>query len=344
MIGQAEGTRPATGQRIAFLSYVGRSGSTVFANRLASASHGAAVVPEMRTLEFLLALPSSDLGDVTAEWLTSTIKSDVQLTQYLAADTDIEQLCEQLIATSDEWADLILGLAALALESTRAEIDDAQAVVFKFGDAVFGWPGILQKVPKANLIYVHRHPCAVVNSQLNTKRAYRPEENMGRSDPWHCAATWARHVDRSMTLDAAQIRVSFDEVISGSAVVRIISEWQLSPGSSFSFSPADRESSLHRLVNRPGDESRTAAWQDELQPKDARLVASLAGDIAGDLGYELPPDLAFPELQAARIRHYVRLVQHLQKRLRDTANNPQLIVRHARSRLRRYLPQSKDNI
>lgn len=343
-MGQAEGTRPATGQRIAFLSYVGRSGSTVFANRLASAGHGVAVVPEMRTLEFLLALPSSDFEDVTADWLTTTIGSDVQLTQYLAADADIEQLCKGLIATSDSWTDLVLALAALALKSTRAEIDNAQTVVFKFGDAVFGWPGIRRKLPTANLIYVHRHPCAVVNSQLNTKRAYRPEENMGRSDPWHCAATWTRHVGRSVTLDCAQIRVSFDEVISGSAVERIISEWNLTPGSSFSFSPADLESSLHRLVDRPGDESRTSAWQDELQPQDARLVSSLAGGIAADLGYDLPTGLTFPALQVARLRHYVRLALHVQKRIVDTADDPKLIVRHARSRLRRYLPQSKDAI
>lgn len=323
--------------RLAILSYVGRSGSTVFATHLAEAGVGIAVIPEMRTLEFLLNLPQE--SEVTYDWLEATIRNDQQLLQYLTVPV---ATAAASIAAASDWAARVRTLAAYALGREQAELDSASAIVFKFGDAVFSWDKIRQKLPQIDLLYVHRHPCAVVNSQLNTPRAYNPKENMGRSDPWHCAATWNRHVRCALSLGHDTLPVAFDDVISGNGLTAVTNAWGLKPNSSsFAFSPAERETAIHQLINKPANSGRKSAWNTELRTRDARIVAALTTHSASQLGYDLPPPADSRQMAAARVRHYAALMRHLSRRAISTAAKPRVIAQHIRSRVNRYRPAQK---
>ena len=328
---------PASPQpRVVFLSYVGRSGSTTFAKRLAKEGLGVAVIPEMRTLEFLMTRASDDVGTISESWLKEVLQKDAQLTQYLDGK-DAAPLRERILSC-DDWTAAIIELAAAALGSPTQDLYEASAIVFKFGDAAFSWPAITGKIPTAEFLYLHRHPCAVVSSKLNTQRAYHPGEDMGRGDPWHCAATWDRHVRKGAGVPGGTV-LSFDEVLSGDAISQLSQAWGLVPSELvFDFALAEAESALHTLADSPAVASRSSAWQDELPHNDARLVATLAEESAARFDYQMPAPLDAKSLRAARVRHLASLVQHGRRRLRFVVEDPRLVRRHLSTRLRRYLP------
>lgn len=325
---------------ISFLSYAGRSGSTLLARRLAAAHPAVVVVPETRPLEILLSSGPIDAADLEVADVLKALADDSQLGQYTNASWS--EISSQTIrhAQQDGWPGVAQLFASYATGLDLQTRVKHSALVFKMGSIVFSWREVSQRIPGATVFYVHRHPCAVANSQLTTLRAYHPGEDMGRSDPWHCAVSWRRNVEAALRLGPEANMLRFDQVLDGTAVSRVLDVLDVAADAeefdwpAQVFEVADAERSLHLLVADKPSVERTNAWQDELPESAQSIVAALTSSAATELGYELPPAAEGRELAAARVRHYWSFASYALRRLARFWRDPRRILLHLRLRSR----------
>ena len=294
--------------------------------------HNTTVLPEIKSLEVMLALGIQD-----PVRLRNVIVSDQQFAQYVE-DSNIEE-------HADRITDVLLSGGPYAACLAIAEVvhgeppNPGNRLIIKMGASVFSWRELHKALPSSSLIYVHRHPCAVANSQLRTKRAYSEKGDMGRSDPWHCARVWNLHTGSAIALGDAATLVKFEDIIGGTALDQIAGQLgfdiRADPAGQ-GLKIADQESQLHQLVTKDPLDSRVDGWRSELPPHTQRVVAYLARYNMRLLGYEPEPSPSSLEMAKAGVVHSNRLATHQLSRVPLLLSQPRRVADHLRLRSRRY--------
>ena len=318
--------------KVLFLSYSGRSGSTLLADRIAREIDDVIVLPELRSLEFILGIGLSDSSQIL-----SAVHSDQQLRQFVPLSA-LDDFAESVrVAQANEGA---VGVCTtFARVVTGREPSPDSVLVLKMGAAVFSWNELKSALGEAGLIYVHRHPCGVASSQLSTQRAYGRSGNMGRSDPWHCARVWNIHTSAALAIEDSILIVSYEAVIDGHAISQVTDHFELRRAtvpSADGIQLADREKQLHKRLSSAPERSRLDGWQSEMPLDQQRTVGHLCRENMKRLGYDEIPEPSRLEILRYGLVHLRQTILHQATKLPQLVTRPAHVARHARLRMRRY--------
>jgi hypothetical protein len=173
---------------------------------------------------------------------------------------------------------------------------------------------LLELFPRARIVHIVRDGRAVANSILPLD--WGPN-TVVKAAPW-----WQANVREGLALEgllpAGQIvRVKYEDLVRGpeETVRRLCQALGLAYEPRMlradGFQPPGYTVSQHELIGRRPDPERATRWKTTLAPRQVEIFESLAGDLLGQLGYDLvygpqarPPTLL--ERGAAGLEEFVR--------------------------------------
>lgn len=282
--------QPRQRPRFNFLTYANRSGSTIFAKRLAHYAPDLLVMPEFRSPGVLLAYGDEALRQMTAAALYEVLAMDTQLTESLKLEpSDVRTLARNNVGAGiRSLLDDIASLYATTVERSRH-------IVLLKGSLAVRYPEVIRTVfPDARAISIVRDGRAVANSMLRTPVLWHDSDQMGRSDVFYCANHWRQALDDATLLAASVplLEIRFEDLLDNElALLRDVCSFLGVPfesggGQRPSFQVSEREQKLHPLLTEDLAPDRELAWQSELKRWQGVALESRVAEKLEAYGYE----------------------------------------------------------
>ena len=327
-----------------FLVYAPRSGSTFFADALSRACPNLLVVPEFRTVEFLLARPEAYVKNLRPRELARLMAADRQLIPNLGIQkTQQRLLAEQLAGGGSN--EIISGIVAAYAGDSPLVV---RKVLLKLSGALKFPKRLPELSPEVRVIEVYRDGRGVVNSLLTTPKAYFPSETMGRDDVVYCANVWNRHVavsqDSAFKFGARLLRLRYEDLLedldSGlKGAAHLLDLPNLRTGQiQTPYTIGDTERPLHPRVGLERQVERATAWETELGSQRGVVAELLMRDELRLLGYKPyfvqgRPTIRNPSiLMHARLRHAAGTANYFARRLWQHRFRGSELYEHCRAR------------
>lgn len=334
--------------RFNFLTYANRSGSTVFARRLALRAPSLLVVPEFRLPGMLLAY-----GDEPVRRMSTT-----KLHQLLSLDT---QLFESLMLAPEDVADVArdntgAGIRAVLEDIARRygkSISNPSSVVLLKGSGVLRFPNTVKTLfPEARSIDIVRDGRAVVNSMLRTPVLWHDKERMGRNDVYYCAEQWSHELARTRRLakELPLHELRFEHLLADEiGALRPVCDFldvalEADAQNSPTFEVSEREQRIHPLLTKDLAPDREKAWKTELRPWQGMAIEAQVGRTLERYGYELyfSRNASRPariwSLARSFMVHLVVTPRWAARRLWALRHRPRYLLVVARAAMRRFTP------
>ncbi len=334
--------------RFNFLTYANRSGSTVFARRLAMRAPSLLVIPEFRLPGMLLAY-----GDASVRRMSTT-----KLHQLLSLDT---QLYESLMLGPQDVWDVAqdnagAGIRAVLEDIARrygTSVGNPSTVVLIKGSGALRYPKSIKALfPEARFLDIVRDGRAVVNSMLRTPVLWHDEELMGRNDVYHCAGQWSDFLGHTKRLAAELpfLELRYEHLLTDETELlkRVCSfldiEFAREPQTSPAFEVSEREQRIHPLLMEELSLDRETAWKNELPRWQGLAIEARIGRSLNRYGYGLHFSNNATRLEslAALARavavHVVVTPRWALRRLWALRHRPQYLLVTTRAAVRRDAP------
>jgi hypothetical protein len=322
--------------KLAFLIYVARSGSTLFARHLDAISPDLLVTPEWNAAIALLRLPESRVLRMDADALLRVMMLDRQIRNLELDDSELEAAARSCAGR---------GTRALVEELVAAHAAhrgrEPRVVAIKNSASLWVAERALEVFPEAVFVHVERDGRAVVNSLIHTESDYDPGHPMGRGDPVHCARIWTEYLDRLDAFAARRpervLNVRYEEFLARpdaslaelrkELATRLGVELRAGAGAGRFEVPAG-ERGLHALVEKPPQAARADGWKTELGRSAGIAVESLQRRHLRARGYpaHFLADAGTTEIAFARALEYAR---HLGTTLQHGARRAGTLARLA---------------
>ncbi len=325
--------------RLAFLVYVSRSGSTLLAHRLATATADVVVLPELRLPEILLLAGDPAVRTMDEEKLEDLFSED---RQYAALGLSDEDHRAVLAAAPGGIAGILETLAERYAGRRPA------VAVYKLG-ALLHYTSQLQALfAECCFVHVYRDVRGVASSMINAERPYFPGEPMGRGDVVHIARTWTRYLalaDEKRLQGLPLLEVAYEALVGDTDA--IVNETLGFLGAAantdatgeFAVAPAERE--LHRLAGKPPEAGRVTGWREELAAWQGVTIEQLAGPAMQARGFDpwFGPRCTAGKRWRAGVRawfaHAWLGLRFYLRRLGNLVTRPRETLRRLQARLRR---------
>ncbi len=273
-------------ERMAFLVYDSRSGSTHLASLLDTHPHFCISLES----EFLLKAYNLNQGAVSGETLALLVAKDLKLHDWGPGTLE---LVEDMLAKDPEMD--AEALMERLFEATLAKRKPgARWLALKQGLLADHLPHLLRRWPKAAIIHIYRDGRGVFNSKRKFKNidTGRPMQ----SDPKKAANRWVRVIRafENLPADATLIEVAFESLVRNQdrELPRIFRTLGLDPAlarpdmaSGYADAIPEKQKELHPLVGRTPDASRIDIWKTELSPQHIRAYEEIAGPMLEAKGY-----------------------------------------------------------
>lgn len=266
-----------------FLAYVARSGSTYFANQLASATTQVLVLPETKIVDILVGLDAESLASMTAQEKLLAVQKDPRWENLDIPDEEFYQLC-----TKNQSAFILLNNIVVYLAS-KNNLTPTHVMV-KNGASIWNYKKIKNVFVDAEFVHVRRDPRGSTASRLNKIPLYKDKAGARLSDPWFLAKHWMRYMQRIELIRNSGIQVyeiSYEEMMVNP--IATLDDYlgilgiarQVSTTNAFKLS---KKESLgkHANVNLPPISERLQAWKSELPYEKGLLVELLCSKYVTD--------------------------------------------------------------
>jgi hypothetical protein len=333
--------------RFNFLGYANRSGSTVFARRLASFAPSLLVVPEFQLPSILLAYGDSTVRHMSTSRLHQTLKLDTQLRESLMLEP--EHILE--LARDNTGA----GIRQILEDVSRrygAAIGNPSTVVLLKNANVPRYPKAVKTLfPEARCLGIVRDGRAVANSLLRTPVLWHDARFMGRQDVYHCASHWTislLHNDR-LAAELPFMEIRYERLLADEADVlrEVCSFLDVAPEPEThqpsTYGVSEREQRIHPLMEEDLLADRETAWKTELTPWHGLAIEAQMGRSLQRYGYELffSKDASRMQRLWARTRalavHLIVTPIWAVQRLWSLRQRPQYVLMAARAAVRRRM-------
>lgn len=329
------------GPRLHFMTFAARSGSTIVARSLSECVPGLLVLPEFRTVEFLLARSESRVRRLRPRDLARILAADRQLGPNLGIDAAGRAGLADRFAGAGT-AELLVAIMSTYVGGAALPND----VVIKLGTAAEFVTRLVHVSPTGSLVHVYRDGRATTSSLLQTPRAYFEGETMGRGDLAHCCGLWVRHqrsVRRAVSSGYPVHHVRYESFLRDppgtcAQLFRVMAGPGEPQAPVRSFAVSGHEAGMHTLVGRPPAIERTDAWVVELSRTDQVFASWRMARELDALGYasRLEPTAGRPEVLRSIVRTFPRhcwlLARYAVRRASQYACRPGELAEHINAR------------
>jgi len=348
--------------RICYLTYLSRSGSTLFA-RLLNERYRVCVTPEGSVPAEMVGVngfePPRFEGPEAAEAYLRAVSRVSKLDDWKLAEGEV-------VARLRAWPATGVDLFNALLETYRDVNAPGDPIVVYKGDPVMPWEArrALKANPGAQAIYVVRDPRAILHSQRTSRYAYAG--GAFSHSAAHTAVEWRRLAEAVAAIDAIDAAdAEADAAGSGSGtgsgsggrelwlryedlvrdetgelarLARALGAERRGEGESSNFLDrvAEAERHLHAHVAARPSAERIDRWRGELDARDGDLLQEMVRDGMTALGYEIEQSArpARWRVAVSWLRYRILSARHnLARQLRNLAQDPKYVLRKVQARL-----------
>lgn len=307
--------------KLIFMVYDSRSGSTFLSKLISQQLINTAVTPEIGFEEILKRSDQTLNGLKWSKVLRRMVKNDDMRNADCSFDNLIDLYEKQTAKLLPE--NVFKAVIDQCLKNYKSRF-----IIIKNGRHI-KYINELSRLlgDKAKIIYITRDPRAVISSKLLTKRPYYPYEVMAWGGALFAAMQWKRY-DRYITVaiknEAANIlEVSYEDLITSqnsvltkvAAFIGTTIKLKDNIEEQNNYRIPEKEKEIHRLASSNAVSARVNAWQQEITSYQVKQIESILSKIISQKGYQLrhsdssPGRLlvilfSFPELVFKTTRHY----------------------------------------
>ena len=322
--------------KLAFLVYLGRSGSTFLSRQLDGASRDLIVTPELNFVVTAARTGDTVIRSLSPDGLVRFVRRDLQIANLGLRDAELD---ERVRACAGGGVRELCETLLLAHAEKRGR--EPRVVVIKKSVAHLAAMALARIFPEVVFVHVRRDGRAVVNSLIHTESVYDPGRMLGRGDPVHAARLWVRQlesVDRLALREPARVlEVAYEPLVSepaasiaslrGALAERLGVELRPTEAEAEpDFEVPQRERPLHSLVSGAAVAARTDGWRGELGRENGIAVEAIEREWLWRCGYapHFLPHASRIEVARARLRLHAK---HLSLTLRHAAWRGGIVLR-----------------
>lgn len=260
-------SNPSGREKIDFLTYSSRSGSTLLAHEI-DRTFDVLVVPETQCIYHAFTIARG--SRISSRAASRMIQEDRQI--YWFDATDLALLSSGPPLTPRELV-LLIGRQFAVHQGVALP----SHLMFKLGGALHIWRQVRDCIPDARAINIERDGRAVINSAIRSRAPYLNGTTLALGDVVRAAHTWRQdhRVAQRATSDGLGVTpVRYEALLEDtqSLLDRLGHEmgWNAGGVATFAVNPA--ETAIHSLAESCLEAGRLQGWRSELRRSD-RIVA-----------------------------------------------------------------------
>ncbi|WP_108838566.1 sulfotransferase [Tateyamaria sp. Alg231-49] len=271
--------------KITFLIYCARSGSTFLANGISERRPSVVVIPETRLPLLIIWRNEDEIRAMDVPGLRAFFDRDMQLDNLGLSEAQLQALAHAQAGQGRRA--LLLGLfeayrSAHGLKGSHFLVKNARVV--------FEQKALREVLPEAEFLEILRDPRGVANSMMTTRTVYSYGGPMAGGDPLKAARIWLQHRRAMDQLTEPVTQVRYEEVMANPATVAPLLTLLFGPEGKGA-APAtaqivsEKERSLHKLVGKEANASRLDAWKTNISARTGMAIEALLGEAMIKAGY-----------------------------------------------------------